>query len=40
MWSEDRSLIRPVSRTTDLPEAPTRKAPVKAFLSVEKLAKA
>ena len=39
MWSEDRALIRPVARATDAP-APARKAPVKAFLSVEKLAKA
>ena len=37
MWSEDRALIRPAARSTD---APARKAPVKAFLSVEKLAKA
>ena len=39
MWSEDRALIRPVARAIDAP-APARKAPVKAFLSVEKLAKA
>ena len=39
MWSEDRALIRPAARSTDAP-APARKAPVKAFLSVEKLAKA
>ena len=39
MWSEDRALMRPVARATDAP-APARKAPVKAFLSVEKLAKA
>ena len=39
MWSEDRALIRPVARAADAP-APARKAPVKAFLSVEKLAKA
>lgn len=39
MWSEDRALIRPVARATDAP-APARKAPVNAFLSVEKLAKA
>ena len=41
MWSEDRALIRPVARATNAPgPAPARKAPVKAFLSVEKLAKA
>ena len=41
MWSEDRALIRPVARATNAPApAPARKAPVKAFLSVEKLAKA
>ena len=39
MWSEDRALIRPVARAIDAP-APARKGPVKAFLSVEKLAKA
>lgn len=39
MWSEDRALIRPVARAIEAP-APARKAPVKAFLSVEKLAKA
>ena len=39
MWSEDRALIRPVARAIDAP-APARKAPVNAFLSVEKLAKA
>ena len=39
MWSEDRALISPVARPTDAP-APARKAPVNAFLSVEKLAKA
>ncbi|MDO5625150.1 MAG: ABC transporter ATP-binding protein [Pseudomonadota bacterium] len=39
MWSEDRALIRPAAHAVDAPAA-ARKAPVKAFLSVEKLSKA